>query len=343
MKTLLSILVGLFVVFQYTNIYAKQPSAIPVPDIPVKDPVGEKDDIPFLDKQREKVLNETQEDLTNYLLSAATWFDSFFDDPRHSAEQNKTRAKAKLAMEYSRHDNFEFQPSIDLRLKVPKLEHKLNLLITAKSDEDFETEAKASSGTNVAEKDDLSVSLQYFLHLTEQMNLSTSFGGSYDYLYAGIRYRHLEDFGPWQGRLTERLRYYTDDGWENKLQVDLERHFSAKWFFRAIAGGVIGSEIDGIPHHLILRTYQVLNKEEALLYEVGSYYDTDPSYVLSDLQFKLRYRQRFYRDWMVLELTPYVTFPEDDDHEFNPGFLMKLEFDFGYLADQDEFDTIFRF
>ncbi len=269
--------------------------------------------------------------------------DSFFDDPRHLTESNTTRAKVKLAFEYSRVDNFEFNPSIDLRLNVPNLEHKLNVLITANTDEDFDTESTSTSGTSVADKDELSISLQYFMKTADKYNLSTSVGGSYDYLYAGIRYRYLQDFGLWQVRFTDRLRYYTDDGWENKAELDFERHISTNWFFRTILTAILAEEEEGIPQSAIIRTYHTINKDNALLYEVGTYFDTEPNYSMTDLQFKLRYRQRFYRDWLVLELQPYVTFPQDHDRETNPGFVAKLEFDFGYLANQTEYDTIFKF
>ncbi|MEJ2058740.1 MAG: hypothetical protein P8X39_12985 [Desulfofustis sp.] len=61
------------------------------------------------------------------------------------------------------------------------------------------------------------------------------------------------------------------------------------------------------------------------------------------MQLKLRYRQRFYRDWLVLEVAPQVTFPSDHDHEMNPGLIVKFEADFGYLEDLQAYQSVFKF
>jgi hypothetical protein len=71
--------------------------------------------------------------------------------------------------------------------------------------------------------------------------------------------------------------------------------------------------------------------------------DTDPDFAVTDIQLKLRYRQRFFRDWMVLEIGPQLTFPEEYDHEVNPGLVIRLEAEFGYLTDRKAYQSIFSF
>ena len=73
------------------------------------------------------------------------------------------------------------------------------------------------------------------------------------------------------------------------------------------------------------------------------YFNTEPDLEVTDIQLKLRYRQRFYRDWLVLEIAPQITFPKDYDHAFNPGIITKFEFDFGYLKDRQAFQSVFAF
>lgn len=71
--------------------------------------------------------------------------------------------------------------------------------------------------------------------------------------------------------------------------------------------------------------------------------DTDPEFTVTDIKLKLRYRQRFFRDWLVLEIGPQLTFPEDHDYKVNPGIIIKFEADFGYLSDRKAYQSIFRF
>ena len=179
----------------------------------------------------------------------------------------------------------------------------------------------------------------------EKYNVSTQLGISTSYLYAGLRYRYLHPLfdGNWEGRFTNRLRYYTDDGWENKTSYDIETHFDERFFFRTIFTGVLSEANDGFPFSAVLRLYQVFNIDSAILYDIGGYFDTEPEPDMTDLQFKVRYRQRFYRDWLVLEVAPLVTFPLEYDREVNPGLIVQFEFDFGYLKDREAYQNIFSF
>ena len=86
----------------------------------------------------------------------------------------------------------------------------------------------------------------------------------------------------------------------------------------------------------------VLSSIRAISYEMGVYLETEPSYTLSDFQLIVRYRQRFYRDWLVLEVSPRVKIPEDHDYEINPGVIFKLEASLGSNASEDGFKKGFK-
>ena len=310
------------------------------------EPVSREDDIPFVADEYEHKVDEIHDWTSDWLLSTAVWLDSFFDDERYLLEENATRAKLRLTFDYSRFDDFEFTPRISLRLRLPKLSQKTFLTIGLADGDAFDTAddstpEKPDSEEN--ETDDWRAAISYFLRAGRNDHLTTTLGASWDYLYAGLRYRYAHDFGRWQGRVTDTLRYYTDDGLENKVSLDVERHFSRNWFFRTTASADWYEKSDGLHHALHLRFYQVLNRHQALQYEVGNYFNTQPSYKMTDLLFKVRYRQRFYRDWLVLEVAPRVSFPYEHNREPDPGIALRLEADFGYRAGEDVFRTVFGF
>jgi hypothetical protein len=199
-------------------------------------PGTQNDDIPLVSDEKEQKLDETHQKASAMVVSAADWIDSFFDDERSVLEENTTRARLRLSFAYTRFDQFEFSPSVNLRLKLPKLSKKAFLIISTSDDDDFDADDNPINdrpSTADDETSDLSASLRYFLKVGEQYHLSTTFGVSFNYLYVGLRYRYEHDFGPWQGRVTDTIKWYTDDGLENKLTMDMERYFSDHWFFRA--------------------------------------------------------------------------------------------------------------
>lgn len=304
---------------------------------------GKKDPIPFVSQEGEDTIDATQEKASEYLISAATWFDSFFDNERYTAEVNRTRAKLQLTTGVDKHEDFEFKTRLRWKLHLPSINKRLNLLISANDDEDFNVERGAGNLNSRDDDSDLSAALQYFLLQTKSMNISTTAGFSYNYAYAGVRYRGQYDYGSWQGRLVSRLRYFTDDGWEARNQYDIERQVSDTLLFRSTVDASWQEKENGLPHGLIFSLFQVIGADRALSYEIGNYFNTRPSYQMTDVLLRLSYRQRFYRDWLVFEAAPQVSFPKEYDREFNPGIIFKLEAEFGYKSYQEQFNNIFSF
>lgn len=304
---------------------------------------GNKEDIPLLSDEFEVQIDEKHEMVGEYLISAATWFDSFFDNTRSEAEVNKSTVRLRLDGGWDKYEDFEFKTRMNFRLHLPGMDNRWNLLISANDDEDFDVDRLPSSSNQRDDDASVTAALQYFLLQSENMNISTTAGISYNYAYAGLRYRGSYEYGSWQGRLTSRLRYYTDDGFESINQYDLERRVSEKLLFRTTLNGDWYEEKSGFAHGIVFSLFQVLNSDRAVLYDIGNSFQTSPNYYLVDTVFRLRYRQRFYRDWLIFEVAPQVSFPKEHDRSFNPGLILRLEAEFGYKSYKKQFDNIFRF
>ncbi len=298
------------------------------------------DDMPLLSAEQEQMLDSGRDKASKMVTSAANWFDNFFGDERYLAEENKTRARLKIAVGYSELDEFDSSLRINWRIHLPKLSKRANFILSAGDDDEFTSDNPITSPVD-NERSELTAAFEFFVRTGKKLNVSTTVGASFDYVYAGLRFRHFKNFGSWQGRLVDRFRYYTDDGFENRLSYDLERRISEKWLFRTTARISWFEDEDGLPYSLKFRLFQLLTQEKALTYEWENYFDTEPTNEMTDLHLRLRYRQRFYRDWLILEIAPQVTFPEDNNRDPNPGIVFQIEADFGYDKDTNIFNRIF--
>lgn len=304
---------------------------------------GKKDDIPLISEEREKQIDAVQSQISEKVITAATWFDSFFGDERYIAEENRSTVRLLLNAGIDKHEDLSFKPRIRMTLHVPQVDERLNFLISGNDDEDFDVERDPGNLNTRDDDANLTAALQYFLLQTEKMNISSSFGLSYNYAYAGLRYRGTQNYGSWQGRIISRARYYTDDGWEARTRYDIERQISDKWLFRTTLDANWQEKNNGIPHGVIFSLFQVLNLDRAIQYDIGNYFHTRENYHMTDFVIRLSYRQRFYRDWLVFEVQPQVSFPKEYDRETNPGIIFKLEAEFGYKSYKDQFNRIFAF
>lgn len=304
------------------------------------------DDIPLIGQEKEQMVDDAQVEASRMLFDVAEWVDSFFDDGRFVEEENESRATLKLSAGYSRFGNFELEPRLKIRLKLPKLSSRAHLIIEAAEDSDFSSEDSPNDGFSDNHSDDdggeFRAAVRWFLKESDTYNVALDAGGSWNYLYGSVRFRALQDFDSWQGRFTNRLRWYTDDGWENRATYDLEHYFNDDFFFRSTSKFNYYEEKDGFPHSQHFKLYQVLTAIQAISYETAIYMETEPSYKSTDLQVILKYRQRFYRDWLVLEVSPRVSFPEKYDREVNPEIIFKLEASFGNNSGEEGFKKIFK-
>jgi hypothetical protein len=289
----------------------------------------------------EQRLDSTQELASTRLLAAAEWLDAFFVDDLVTAEENTTRARLKFSFGYSRQDDFDISPRLDLRLRLPRLSSRANLFLSATEEEEFQIDSDPQSKRPDGIDDEgsrFTAGLRFFLKESNRYNLSFDTGTSWNSLFAGLRLRSVREhsFG-WRGRFTNRLRYYTDDGFEFASSYDLEKHLGENMLFRTTSRATLYEGYSGVPHSQYFQLYHRHNNTQALSYEAGVFFDTEPSHTLIDTQFVIKYRQRFLRDWLALEIAPRLTFPEEEDREANPGIVLSIEGAFGYQADRHGF------
>jgi hypothetical protein len=215
-------------------------------------------------------------------------------------------------------------------------------LLTGGSDEDFGATDNPLLGNDL-NNEEIAMGIRQFFIQTDDVNLSTQVGVKKEEFFAGVRFRGLKNLGNWNARFTKRLQYFTDEKFENHTALDFEAYWGDKWMFRATTGVLFSEREDGIPYGQYLRLVQVLSEYRALSYEAGVYLDTEPSHKVIDTQLIVRLRQRFYRDWLTLEVAPKVTFPEDRDYESNWGISVLFEASFGTsIYEGGDYQKIFR-
>ena len=276
--------------------------------------------------------------ITRGFLTSATWLDSFFGDERHEAEINKSQLKVRFdafreggaGMDYRR-------PNFDLRLVLPQLRHKTRLVISGDPnvDVDSTTAQPGTPGTQLAKGLERSVTsaLQFVPLDTKRSNFSIRAGvkfhsGKFE-LLLGPRYRYLAHYGSWDARYTQEELWTTDVGWQVRTRFDLERPLPNDLFFRASLEGIWTENVKGYPYALSFLLRQPLDRDRALEYEWINSFQTRPTDLLTEELLVFRYRQRFWREWLFLEVSPQARFPRDRNFEYTPGILFRLEMVFG--------------
>lgn len=270
------------------------------------------------------------------VASTAAWLDSFFYDENYLAEENRTRLRLSLRTFTESGEGTEFKVKVSLRLSLPQLENRLQLFVSNKPDDIDTTDSAIPSPEDRDEDRSLAVGLRYYAKETEKHNLSLSGGLRYrddsPVAYVQPRYRYFKSLSHWDLRFIEKLSWYTDTGFESRSDLQLERLFSQRLFFRTLTRLDWYEEEDGVFPQLSFLLRRPLDENRVLAFQMDNYFETEPDPGLDEWEstvFRFAYRRRVWRKWLWFEIEPQVAFRRDDDYSATPGLRLKLEGDFG--------------
>jgi hypothetical protein len=298
---------------------------------------------------KRSVVDATHNVISRRIELSADWLDKFFDDERYVSEQNQTRLKVKLSSFIEDGEGLENSTKLGLRVSLPRLEKKLKklskklkkvyLVFSADADDENDIDNTLQDDLDIdvhdADDENANAGLMFIFKDSIDRNVRIKAGvktGGGTQFYVGPRYRQSIRFEKWTLRLTERIRYYTDDGFESKARIDFDRPMTKRLFFRASTDSSWYEEKTGFYYNFRLFLFHVISPIRVLEYELRASYKTKPHHQLRAVVFKVRYRQPFLKKWIFLDLVPMATFPRKKDFDFTPGFMVQLEFIFGKIG-----------
>ncbi|MGB5985237.1 MAG: hypothetical protein WBG37_08015 [Desulfobacterales bacterium] len=288
-------------------------------------------DLEVPDSGGDTAIDQAQEKVSTVLLNSAQWLDSFFRSDTYEDESNATRLKIKLDTFSEQDEDVEFDVRFDLRISLPATENRLNLILGNNPDDDPDADTPREELSE--SDDDVKAALEYFFFDSDRQNLKLTGGvrwrDSNVVGFVGPRHRILWGLDGWDLRMENRVRWFTDDGWDYRLRFDFERPVGQTLFFRLRPELNWYESEDGLYYNARAFLFHPLSKNRALEYQINNYFETEPSHQLKESNVKVRYRQRIWREWLTLEIAPQVAWYEEDDYDTTLGILVRLEGWFG--------------
>ncbi len=276
--------------------------------------------------------------LSDMVSETAVQIDNFFLDERVLDEDNQTRLIFRPGLSWEDDTGLKSFARFSLRLRLPKIEKRFNLFFSSAIEEESDAEQTPLDppDTLPGDRDEngLNAALQYLLKSGEDKNIRFQAGGRLSgepQVYAGYRFRYYTTVGEHGLRFVQSGRYFTEDLWDFRATMDVDHKYSDAYLARFttdVAWYEKGD--DGFPHGVSLSLYHTPTPRRGYQYQLAQYFVTEPSWRDTEGVFRIRYRQRLWRDWFVFEISPQVTFPRDKDYEPNPGIVTRCEIAFGY-------------
>jgi hypothetical protein len=230
------------------------------------------------------------------------------------------------------------RPEVQVRVVLPQLREKTHLEISGTPKEtDYLSATQAPSVTDQFENPgdkNITTTVSQFIQKTDRVNFVVRAGLQWHQggpvVILGPRFRMLFPLDHWTLRFIEEVILRNDTGWWSKTTFDLERPLPHDFFFRATNDWIRTDHVAGFLYTVIFNLDQPLSPQRVLGYEWVNIFQTRPVNELTEIDLRVRYRQRIWRDWLFFEVAPQYRFPRDRGFEATPGILFRLEAMFGH-------------
>ena len=262
------------------------------------------------------------------LVETVDTFDGFFGDERVAEENNQTLLKLSLPYTIKESDESEFKPSINARVALPRLQNRLHVIL----DEFTQDEDRDNDPGDDDEHQRVSLGLRYLAKERYKIRVNYDAGLRFNSgLDPFVRARASRAFSlqKWVPRVTEDLLWTEKESLTSTSTINFDRPIATGWLFRAQSRVVWEEQEYGVRPSETLSLFWRPSEIRAASVSAGVNGLTHPATVVDKYRAAVTYRQRVFRKWMYVEVTPEAQFPRERDFKFTPMLTLKLEMFFG--------------
>ncbi|WP_299075019.1 hypothetical protein [uncultured Paraglaciecola sp.] len=281
-----------------------------------------KPEYPWLDSMHQSIASSVN--------SSALWFDDFFDlEEVETSEQAYGSARIRLGWEPRSRDLNEFETRFKVKVKLPKLKNRADLVLSDYDDDRPDNEIQASGNNDFVEQNRFSLALRW--RSSRASGLSHRIGvGRRLQAFAKSRYRNSHVLNEKLILRWETSAYlYSKDGlgadfsWQ--LGYNDTEHSIFRWsnhfYFRDKSN-------DWLWQHSVQKLRQ-FDEKNALI--AGFYIEglSRPNYRIEEYLVSIRWRKNTLRKWLFYEVEPFVLWRRDEGFATSHGIALRVEGHFG--------------
>lgn len=262
----------------------------------------------------------------------ANWLDDFFDNEDFATEEPATGgARISLGWEPRSRDLMEFESKVRVRVKLPKLKNRVDVVFSD-FDEDLErAPVKAAQDEILANQNRFNLALRWTNKKSKDAIWSNRVGiGRKAKPFARTRYAKRGDFSESNRYRWEASAYfYHNDGFGTHFGLQLEQDWNKHSVIRLDNNFFFRDETDDwLWQHNLYQMYQ-LTSSSALV--TGFYLEglSEPNYQVREYLVSTRWRKNALREWLYFEVEPFILWHRRDDFDASYGVAFRVEGFFG--------------
>jgi len=255
------------------------------------------------------------------------------DWSRHEGgEQNskaKTNGRIRFGWEPRSGDFSEFDFRFKIRVKLPALEERVELVLSDQEDDVNNQDVKAARTEELGNnRDQAVVALQFKRKESDRVSYRVGFGRG-SQLYTRARFSDKTEFGPDSTlRYFSEINYYSSDRmglefnaeYAHVLTENTAYEFSNRFRYR-----------DKLNNWFWRHQMQVIymaKDDTSYLFTAMIDGLSEPTYRKEQMLLSMRYKRRVLREWLYIEVEPFILYLRREDFRASLGIAIRAEVHF---------------
>lgn len=280
-------------------------------------------DYPWLDIMHQSIADS--------VTNSALWFDDFFvlDEFSHD-DKARGEARIRLGWEPRSRELSEFETRLRLRVKLPNLKNRVDIVFSDYDDERADSALQASGNDVFTEQNRFSLALRWRAKPDSGLSHRVGIGRRLQ-PFVKSRYRSLLSLTDKSDlRWETSVYYYNRDGFGADIAGQVNYNLNPKsllrfnnhFYFRDRSN-------DWLWQHSVQHLRQLDDKTAVIS---GFYIEglSQPNYRLEEYLVSFRWRKNTLRKWLFYELEPFVLWQRNEKFSASYGLALRLEGFFGH-------------
>jgi hypothetical protein len=266
--------------------------------------------------------------MSSNVTATARYLDNYFADDKLEEESNGTRVKLSLGVSYrQKDDEVKAITRANVRLQLPMTSERLKLVFEDLVESDDADRPSAIIDDVGDSRPDAALRYQLRKKKRYDLDLDAGVRSSSQQVFLRLRGdRRFEVSDKLKFRLTESVRWFSKDGWVSLTQFDIDKLVDGDMLLRSRSELEWAEEERGVRPSQTFSLYKPFSRQRAIRWDIGGVWPESPGPEETRYYTSLTYRRLVFSDWIFLEITPGVEFPQT--HDYEAKFFGSIKFDF---------------
>jgi len=289
-----------------------------------------------------EMFDQPHDYLSHRVEQFSRYLDSFYGDPNRVYDATGSTLQIRGNLTFFKGGRRETKPEVRAHVSLPNTEDRLKLVVqrglTAATQTSAERDIKNVTGSDQVTAQGAQQDNSYYLGLkalaAEYLGVKLSgeagarFGTPLN-TYLRLRASHDIIESNWAIRLSETPLWKHSEGTSAATEASFDRTLAPRWLFRFTTKATWRDTTGYWDLAQIGSLYFTPDKRTAYTFELGAFGPSEPSAKPTVYAITMRARKLIYRDWLYLELTPQILYPQTSGFRPAPSIMLQLESLFG--------------